>query len=153
MSKSINELLRVAKAYGLAITGLPKARTKFPKTKLGALADEYHDIREIRLVLQKITDAVKQQETAIVDHLIDCVSADDTSSGVIGKRYKAVVKRKTVPIVEDWDVFYTHLQKTQEFDLLNRALNRSAVTARLEDGITVPGTTTFEDKVLSVTKV
>jgi hypothetical protein len=148
----MKSLLKAAKKLGITVTGLPGLRAKFPKTKLGALADELHDVRDIRLALSKIVDAVKQQEDAITNHIIDTVDAD-TSGGVVGKRYKAIIVRKTIPVVENWDSVYEYIKRTDSFDMLNKALNHAAFNERRENGVTVEGIGTFEAKKLSVTKV
>jgi len=151
-TKDLKSLLKAAEQLGVKVTGLPKPRTTFPKTKLGALADELHDVREVRLALGKIADAVKAHEDAITSHIIDTVDAD-VSGGVVGKRYKALVRRESIPVVEDWDKFYGFVKKTNGFDLLNKALNRAAFKERQEHGVAVAGVGSFEAKKLSVTKV
>jgi hypothetical protein len=151
-SKDLKSLIKAAAQLGIKVTGLPATRTKFPKTKLGQLADELHDVREMRLALSKITDAVKAHEDAITNHLIDTVDMD-VSGGVVGKRYKVLIKRETIPVVEDWDKVYDFIKKNDSFDLLNKALNRAAFKERAEQGVAVAGVGTFEAKKISLTKV
>lgn len=136
---------------------------KLPKS-LGACADLYHDRREERLAANKDVEAMKAEETAIANHIID--NLDKSSSGAIGKRYKAVVVTQDIYQVEDWEKFYAHIKKTGEFDLLNRAVNQAAVKARVEAQTRPsgkrgenwkpklpPGMVRFPATKLSVTKV
>jgi len=143
----------------------PAARKplKMPK-KLGACADLYRDKRELRLAANKEVEAMKAEETQIANHIID--NLDVGSKGVIGERFKAVVVTEDIYQVEDWPKFYAHLKKTGEFDLLNKAINQSAVKARVEaqerpsgkrgenwKPKLPPGMAVFRAKKLSVTKV
>jgi hypothetical protein len=151
VSDKLKTALKTVGALGIKVTGLPALKNGFPKTKLGALVDSYHDIREVRLALTKVAAAVEEHEKAMLEHIIENVSADE--GGVVGKRYKGIIKRETIPVVEDWDKFYEHIRKTRGFDLLNKALNRAAFKERFEAGKAVPGCGTFQAKKLSVTKV
>jgi len=151
MSDKLKAAVKAAGVLGLKIFGLPTLRAKFPKTKLGGLVDEYHDVREARLALNRVASEIETYEKAILGHVIESVSANE--GGVVGKRYKGVIIRETIPVVEDWDALYAHVKKTSGFDLLNRALNRVAVKERFDAGKVVPGVGTFQAKKLSVTKV
>lgn len=102
---------------------------KLPKS-LGACVDLLHDKREERLAANRHTEALKVAENAIKDHIVDNVSKGE-DRGAVGKRFKGVVTTEDVFQVDDWDVFYAHLKKTGEFDLLNRALNQAAVKERV----------------------
>jgi hypothetical protein len=135
-------------------TKLPTAKApkmpKLPKS-LGACVDLAHDLREKRLTMQKEVDAVEAQEKFVREHIIKSVPKGD--SGAVGKRFKGVVLTEDIPQVEDWDVFYRHISKTKSFDLLNRAVNRKAVSERWADKKAVPGVKVFKAVKLSITKV
>lgn len=151
---TITEALKAAAKSGfkITLTGLPAIRKSLPKTKMGALADELHEIRDARLAVSKLADAIKAEEQRITDHIIETVDAN-SEGGVIGKRFKATIVRESKPVVDDWDKFYEHVRKTKSFDLLNKALNAGSVKERWEDGKEVPGVGSFQAKKLSVTKV
>lgn len=150
-AEKLKAALKAAGALGVKVSGLPVLKATFPKTKLGSLVDKYHEVRELRLALAKVVDAVERYEKQILEHIIDNVSADE--GGAVGKRYKGIIVRDNVPVVEDWEAFYAHVHKTKSFDLLNKALNRAAAKERLEAGTVVPGMGTLQVKKLSVTKV
>ncbi len=133
----------------LAATKSPKM-PKLPKS-LGACVDMAHDLREKRLAMQKEVDAVEAQEKFVREHIIKTVPKGD--AGAVGKRYKGIVVTEDIPQVEDWDTFYKHIAKTKSFDLLNRAVNRKAVSERWADRKQVPGVKAFKAVKLSITKV
>ncbi len=148
---SIADAVKAAKKAGITIDGLPKGGKKLP-AKLGPIVDEYHDLRELRLQLDKVVNAMKAEETRMTNHIID--NLDKTQEGgAVGRRFKAIVRTETVPQVEDWTEFYAYIKKKDAFDLLNRAINKAAFKARMEEGIKVPGTGTFNAVKLSVTKL
>lgn len=149
---SVQDAVKAAGKLGLKITGIPTFRKTLPKAKMGPLVDEYRDIRELRLAASKFADALEAEEKRIMNHIIENVDADE-SSGVVGKNFKALVKREQRPVVEDWDKFYAHVKKTGAFDLLQKRLNDAAVKERFEDKKKVPGVGTFQVKKLSVTKL
>lgn len=102
---------------------------KLPKS-LGKCVDLYSEWRAKRLAEKKEVDALETIEKAIKEHIINTLPKGDT--GAVGTNYKGVTYTDTVYVVEDWDKFYTHLKKTGEFDLLNRALNQAAVKERVD---------------------
>lgn len=127
------------------------ATYKFPKT-LGACADRVYSLRQERLEAQKKVDAMEAEEKALREHIINTLPKSETT-GVAGKLARVTVITKSVPQVKDWDAFYAHVKKTSGFDLLNRALSKSAVEARWEAGKKVPGVEAFTAVTLSVNKV
>lgn len=153
---------------------LPKAEPRVPKLpkSLGACVDLYHETREKRLAANKVTEEIKVTETFICNHIIDNVPKGDT--GVIGSKYKGVVKTADVHQIDDWSAFYAWIKKNDAFEVLNRALNQAAVeehtealnakidaaNAKLGAGDPkrnprkmLPGVKTFKAVKLSVTKV
>lgn len=124
---------------------------KVPKNP-AAMADLIYATRENRLKLSKIVDEMEETEKAIKQYFIDNLSKND-QTGVAGKRARVQITEDKVPQVEDWDLTYKHIKKTGQFDLLNRAVNRSAVKARWGAGKTIPGIKEFTVKKVSVTKL
>jgi len=124
---------------------------KFPKT-LGACADKIYELRDKRLVAQKLVDAIEAEEKALKEHVINTLPKSE-ATGVAGKMARATVVTKKVPQVEDWEAFYKHIKKTGDFDLLNRAVSKSAVESRWEAKKVIPGVKAFTAVTLSITKV
>jgi hypothetical protein len=120
--------------------------------KLAAVADLLYTTRQRRLDLNKHVEAMKVQEAALKDHLIDNLPKSD-STGVAGKIARAQVNTEDSPATQDWDAFYKHLKKTGQFDLMNKAINRKAIKERWAAGKEVPGIGHFEQVKISLTKV
>ena len=119
---------------------------------IGACADLYSEVRALRLAMDKEVKEVKARETEIQNYIIDNLSKSD-DTGAAGLRYRAQIKTKEVPTVEDWPSFYAHIQETGSFDLLGKSLGKKAVEERLAAGDAVPGVGTFQSVSVSITKL
>lgn len=108
---------------------------------------------EIRLAMQKETDAVKAYESALEDKLISGLSVD--SPGVFGKLFKAKITTKKVAKVDaaNWPRFFGYVQRTGRFDLLQKRLSDKAVMEMVEQGDVPDGVETMTIKSVSITKV
>jgi len=124
---------------------------KFPKT-MAACADRYYELREKRLAMAKEVAAVEAEEKALKDYLINTLPKSE-ASGVAGKLARVTVVTKAVPQVVNWDDFYKYIKRTGEFDLLNKAVSKTAVEARWDNKKKVPGVEPFTVVTLSVNKV
>lgn len=118
----------------------------------GKAADDLYETREQRLKLAKIVDAMEAHEKKLKAHFIDNLSKKE-SSGVAGQHARVQIVRDEEPQVQDWEETYKHIKKTGNFELLNRALNKSAVKERWKAGKEVPGVGHFPIVKVSVTKV
>lgn len=128
-----------------------KAAFKFPKS-MAVCADKLYELRAKRLAAQKIVDAMEAEEKALKDHIIDNLPKSE-ATGAAGKLARVTLVKKEVPQVENWDKLYAHIKKTGEFELLNRALSKSAVEDRWENKKKVPGVTAFTAISVSINKV
>lgn len=115
-------------------------------------ADARFTTRERRLALQKVVDELQAQETALNEWFIENLSKSE-ATGVAGKLARVQLGSKMIPQVEDWEVFYAHVKKTGEFELLQRRLSETAIKERLEAGKPVPGTKFFHAVTVSCTKI
>lgn len=120
--------------------------------KLGALVDKAYAIKEKRCALQKKIDELDEQFKEAKKKLIDEISKED-SSGVTGKRAKAVIKVAKQPTVKDWDKFHKYIIKNKRMDLLQKRVNSLGIKELWEDGKTVPGVEVFNAISISLTKV
>lgn len=73
--------------------------------------------------------------------------------GVTGRLGRVEVNKKEIAQVIDWPKFYAYVAKRKEFDLLNKALNQSAVKERWEQKKQVPGVGKYTADVISLTGV
>jgi hypothetical protein len=119
---------------------------------VGLCADLYSEIREIRLAMQKHTDAVKAREAEIREHIINTLSKS-SDTGAAGKRYRAQIVTKTVPSLTGWDAFIDFVTRNKRFDLLQKRISDTAVKDLWEGGVDVPGVEKFRAVEVSITKI
>jgi hypothetical protein len=130
---------------------MPKA-IKYPKS-MGACADMLSDMREKRLEADKAAAALKADEVALINYIIE--NMDKESTGAAGKHHmvRVVVKVKPQFDNEALDDFYKYVSKTKSWDMLQKRLNEAAVMDRINAGKTVPGIQMFNAVTVSLTKV
>jgi hypothetical protein len=128
-----------------------KPKYKFPKS-MGVCADKLYEVRQKRLAQQKIVDELEAEEKALKEHIINTLPKSETS-GVAGKLARVTITSKDVLQVENWDLFYKHVKKTGEFELMQRRLSDSAINERWEQGKKVPGVKSFTVVSISLNKV
>lgn len=129
----------------------PAKPIKLPKT-LAACADRLFTVKNTRLKEAKKLDVFKAEESALKEHLIEKLPKSQ-ASGIAGKVARATVETKKVPTVENWDLFYAHIKKTGEFDLMGRGINAEAIEARWAAKKKVPGVGTFNVVTVSINKL
>lgn len=124
---------------------------KFPKS-LGACADLLYTIREKRLAADKAAAALKADETALINHIID--NLDKESSGAIGKHHKVRVVVKQKPQIKDFEELTKWVKKTGRFDVFQRRLSEQAIMDTLAQPKSkgVPGVELFNAVTVSLTK-
>ena len=124
---------------------------KFPK-EMGRCADLIYQLREKRLAGQKMVDEVEAEEKALKEHIINNLPKSETT-GVAGKLARVTVKTKKVPVVKDWDQFWSKFNKKTDTDLMQRSLSKAAIEARWEAGKEIPGVEAHQVVTLSINKV
>lgn len=119
---------------------------------LGACGDLLHDVRELRLAMQKQVDAIEARERELKDHIINMVTPTDP--GAVGRRYVTKVTTTAVPIIEDWGVFCSWIRKNDRFDMLQKRLSTDAVNAvQNAEKRLLPGLNILNKKDVSITKL
>ncbi len=126
------------------------AKFVVPKT-LGACADKLYKLRDERKALSRQVKQIEEHEKAIKEKLIDELPKSK-AEGVTGKTARAVIKKKKIGIVDNWDKLYAHVRKTKDFSLLQRRLSDAAVQDQWDNGKKIPGVESFTVIKVSVTK-
>jgi hypothetical protein len=153
-------------AAGKALTPAVKRLTKLLATldqesmPYGALCDSLYDLKQLSKVLNTLTapfdDLVLPSVKATEEFFIQKLAVGE-SSGQQGMKSRVQVTEAVIPVVETtsdgWAKLYAHIKKTGHFDLLNKALNKTAVQERWEQKKQVPGVGKFHAKKVSVTKL
>lgn len=115
---------------------------------------KYDQIRTKRLELDKQSTAMKAEETMILDAVKAELMGRDQYEFVSDKAMlKAEIKMRAYADVTDWNSLWKHIQKTGEFDLLQKRVTVTAVRQRWEVGKEVPGVAQAQEPEVSITKV
>lgn len=121
---------------------------KFPKS-MSACADLLYDLRQERLAADKVASALKSDETALIDHIIETLPKD--SGGAVGKHHKVEVYNDEKMVVKDWDALYKYIKRTGRFELLQKRLGEGALKELIDDKKVVPGVEPFTVVKVSLT--
>lgn len=130
-----------------------KVGEQMPPT-LGGCADLVHDVRELRLSMEKEVEAIKLRENEITEYIINKMPATDR--GAVGLRFRVQVVKKPKPRLtgEGWGIFCSWVRKNDRFDMLQHRLSDKAVMDwQEEQGKAMPGVETILVPTVSVTKI
>ena len=128
------------------------AKVKVTTKQLAKAADDLHTTRQVRLKLKKQVEALEAKESELQQFLIDNLPVSE-ASGVAGHVARAQIERVSVPVVDDWDVFYSYLHKKKAYHLLQKRLSTKAVEELWEDGKKVDGVKSFQFKKVTLHKI
>lgn len=126
-------------------------------TSMGRCADLYHDVRDLRLAMEKEVERIKARETEVQEHIIANLSKG-SDTGAAGLRYRAQIVNKDVVKVSDerggWQALWAYIAKHNRFDLLQKRLGDKAVAEWMEvNKALLPGTETMKVPTVSITKI
>lgn len=123
---------------------------------MGRCADLYHDVRELRLMMEKEVEKIKARETELSEHLIaNLTKGADT--GAAGLFYRAQVVNKPKQRVSEerggWPALWSWIKQHDRFDMLQKRLADTAAADFTAAGNTLPGVETVQVPTLSITKI
>lgn len=129
------------------------AKTK--QQSIGALIDLGRELEQARLeyereVKEKVAE-MKAREAEVEAKILDYCETNKVEK-ISGSTATATFNKNPLPVAKDWDAIYKHIQKTGEFDLLEKRLGKLAYKERLNAGEKVPGVETFWKKSISFSK-
>ena len=135
---------------------------------LGRCVDLYHDVRALRLAMEKEVAEMQVREAELKLHLINTLSRQD-DKGAVGLRYMArrvdktafnFAKAETGEMEQEldgtsgWQKFTEWVRQTGRFDFLQKRLSEGAVKDMFEQtGQLPPGVDKITVPDLSVVKV
>lgn len=119
--------------------------------ELSAKVDLYFMARESRLAADRAAEKLKETEILLKDELIRHLTENQVTS-IGGKLARVTMQKKVKAITQSWEKVYEYIKDTNSWDLLQKRLTESAVKARWEDGVKVPGVEEFIVFDLSVAK-
>jgi hypothetical protein len=116
-----------------------------------SILKQLFDMREQRLSLQRQVDKMEQEEKDLMYTLTNRMVSD---SALTTTEDGFVAKRKTVnsPIVQDWTLTLDFIRTTGQVDLLQKRLTESAVKARWDSGVDIPGVDKLVKHTVTITK-
>lgn len=118
-----------------------------------SLALQWREARAARLAAQKQVDLLEVQEKAIKKQVMERLGKAANKAISNGDRlFQIVTKDEPTISAENWPKLYAHIQKTGEFELIERRLSKAAVKERAELGEKVPGVEWYPVDTLSDTK-
>lgn len=136
-------------------------KPKMPES-IGRCADLYHDVRALRLAMQKEVEEVEAFEREVKEHILGNLSKSD-DTGAAGLRYRAQIVMKPVPRVvtsdeagepvDGWQQFWGYVRQTGRFDLMQKRLSDKAIKDMWEAGEVIPGVERFNSLDVSITKI
>jgi len=118
---------------------------------IGATIDALYALREQRLSIERKAKELKEEEVLMRNKIFEML-ADLGLQKASGSVATAGIKVSQVPLVEDWDALWAHIQKSGEFDLVQKRISVTAWRARYEEGVETPGVSKVEDVDISLTK-
>lgn len=121
-------------------------------SSVGQCADLYHEIRTIRLAMDKEVKRIKDRENEIKEHIIANLSKSE-DTGAAGKRYRAQIKEKRLPRVVDWAAFHAFIMQHGRLDLLQKRTVDKPIMEMHEAGELPPGLETMLIPDVSITKI
>ena len=119
---------------------------------VGRCADLYHEVRELRLAMEKEVAEVEKREREIKEHIINSLSKSD-DTGAAGLLYRAQIVMKVKPKIADWGVFTSWVRKNDRFDLLQKRVSDTAIADLWAEREGVPGIEKVNVPDVSITKI
>lgn len=118
---------------------------------IGSQIDALYALRQQRLELTKTVDALKAQETAAREQILEML---DNMGCAKASGYQATcgVKQSIEPVPEDWEMIHEFIRTNNRFDLIQKRLSAPAWRELRDSGLLVPGTSAVTVRDLSLTK-
>lgn len=160
-SPKLDIQVEVASATRALAPALRRLKSQLPnldpkKIPIGELADTLYQLRQLGKTLNGVIaafdDYIEPAVKLLEEYFVQTLAVG-ASSGVQGMKSRVQITESQIPVVKDWDKFYAHIARTKSFELLNRAVNRTAVTERWDNKKQVPGVDKFIAKKVSCTKL
>lgn len=121
---------------------MAEEQTNPPGMTLQELIDAWGTARVTRLAEEKKVAKLEEKEKQLKAQVIAKMkAAQATSMG--GQKYGANFQKKDKPTAGDWQKLYAYIKENDAFDLLQKRLTETAVTARWEEGEEIPGIVKF----------
>jgi len=118
----------------------------------GTMIDEMFELRENKKDLEARIKDINEQMTLLEAQLMQKLDDEKQTMGR-GSSASATISASEVPMVEDWDAFGQYLIDNDALYLLQRRVAVRAFRELKDAGETIPGTTTFPKRTISLRKI
>jgi hypothetical protein len=108
------------------------------KTDLAILVDAYAAKRSERLSAANLATNLEKEEKALQATLIAAYKEGKINDSR-GKTYRVLITPEIKPLAADWIKIWNWVFKTKSNDIVQRRLTETAVKARWDDGVEIPG--------------
>jgi len=118
---------------------------------IGHMIDGLYALRQQRLEFTKTVDALKAQETAARERILEMLDGMGCAKAS-GYMATCGVKESIEPVPEDWEMIHNYIRTENRFDLIQKRLSAPAWRELRDSGLLVPGTSAVTVRDLSLTK-
>lgn len=125
-------------------------------SKPGSLLDRMFILKTQKSILEAELNKVKADITAIEEATFKSFKANGDLESARGALCQATISPRTVPVAKDWSKIFAYIKKQDKFtgfDLVQRRLGATAVQARWDEGVKIPGVDKSTFNVLHVKKL
>lgn len=119
------------------------------RTELQQKIDQVYIAREARLAMQKTIDKAYEEEQRLLEE-IKIELMDSNTEFLQTDVARVSLKHTMEPEVVNWHEFQDYIKRTGQLDLLQKRPMVSAIKARWEEALDVPGVTRIEGVKITV---
>ena len=118
----------------------------------GTMIDDMFELRETKKDLETQVKEINEQMTLLEAELMSKLDDEKQTMGR-GLAASASITSAVIPMVEDWETFGQYLIDNDALYLLQRRVAVRAYRELTDAGETIPGTTTFPKRTISLRKI
>jgi len=111
---------------------------------LTELIEQLVEIRRKRTDIASQDSELSKQASQLEADIMHLMSEVGTTKAATETGHSVIMAKKSVPVITDWDAFYSYVQQTKSFDLLHKRLSTTAFKDRAENGEQIPGSSITE---------
>ena len=118
---------------------------------MNTLYQKLYETKAKRLQLQQMVNVLEQEEKDILYQITKEVVPAEAWDFISGD-YRVITTFKVVPNITAWPELLGYIKHTGSLDLLQKRLTESAVKARWDADIEVPGVSKTTKYIVNITK-
>jgi hypothetical protein len=107
--------------------------------KISDLIDKYVETKALKESLNEDIKKANEKLAAIEADIMEQMALAGITQAA-SEKASCTMRETHHPSIEDWNVFYDHVAKTNQFELLHKRLSSQVFRERWESGDLIPGT-------------